>query len=63
MERIDDAPEPVDRLTDEEAAFWRFVRFGELPPRVLPDDMVGTVETEQPSLPADRPFDPGEYGG
>ena len=35
-----------DRLTDEEAAFLRHVRFGELPERVLPDDLVPLRETD-----------------
>ncbi|WP_073486861.1 hypothetical protein [Streptoalloteichus hindustanus] len=59
--RTDDAREPSDQLTDTEAAFWRFVRFGELPPRVLPYETVETVETEQPLLPREQPFDPGPH--
>lgn len=38
--------QPTERFTDEEAAFLRFVRFGELPPRVPPSELVGLVETE-----------------
>ncbi len=34
------------RFTDEEAAFLRHVRFGELPARVLPEERVELVETE-----------------
>jgi hypothetical protein len=37
-----------ERFTDEEAAFLRHVRFGELPPRVLPSDYVEVVETDPP---------------
>jgi hypothetical protein len=39
-------------FTDEEVAFLRHVRFGELPPRVLPDDRIESVESEA------RPSDP-----
>jgi hypothetical protein len=38
--------EPTIRFTDEESAFLRHVRFGELPPRVLPSEWVELVETE-----------------
>jgi hypothetical protein len=34
------------RFTDEEFAFLRHARFGELPPRVGPEDMVELVETD-----------------
>jgi hypothetical protein len=37
---------PVEQFSDEELAFLRHVRFGELPPRVRPDDRVELVETE-----------------
>jgi len=33
-------------FTDEEAEFWRHVRFGELPERVLPEDRVELTETD-----------------
>ncbi|GIF62454.1 hypothetical protein Ais01nite_04890 [Asanoa ishikariensis] len=33
-------------FNDEEAAFLRHARFGELPPRVLPDELVELQETE-----------------
>ncbi|WP_162907920.1 hypothetical protein [Allorhizocola rhizosphaerae] len=35
-------------FTDEELAFLRHVRFGELPQPVRPEDYVATVETEAP---------------
>jgi hypothetical protein len=41
----DDHEAPV-RFTDEEAAFLRHVRFGELPARVLPEEWVALVETD-----------------
>lgn len=37
---------PAIRFTDEEAAFLRHVRFGELPGRVLPADRQELTETE-----------------
>jgi len=33
-------------FTDEQAAFLRHVRFGELPARVQPEERVETVETD-----------------
>ena len=35
-----------EHFTDDEAAFLRHVRFGELPKRVLPWEMVELTETE-----------------
>jgi hypothetical protein len=35
------------RFTDEEFAFLRHARFGELPPRIKPEDMVELVETDR----------------
>ncbi|SFP04667.1 hypothetical protein SAMN05421810_101798 [Amycolatopsis arida] len=56
-------PERVERFTDEELAFLRFARFGELPPRVLPQEMAEVTETERPDLPGERqPFDLGPTG-
>jgi hypothetical protein len=52
-------PEETETFTDEETAFLRHVRFGELPPRVEPEQLVETVETEQPSLPVRHFFDLG----
>lgn len=45
MDDEDEVPRP-ERFTDEEAAFLRHARFGELPPRVRPDDRVELVETD-----------------
>jgi hypothetical protein len=36
----------TERFSDEEAAFLRHVRFGELPPRARPDERVELIETE-----------------
>ncbi|MCI4066555.1 hypothetical protein MRQ36_29955 [Micromonospora sp. R77] len=38
--------EPTDSFTDEEYAFLRHVRFGELPPAVRPEDRTELTETE-----------------
>lgn len=38
--------EPTIQFTDEEAAFLRHVRFGELPARVRPAEWVELVETD-----------------
>jgi hypothetical protein len=37
------------RFTDEDAAFLRHVRFGELPSRVRPEDWVEETETDPPA--------------
>jgi len=36
----------IGPMTDEEAELFRWLRFGQLPERVLPDDRVELVETE-----------------
>jgi hypothetical protein len=38
--------EPRIEFTDEEWAFLRYARFGELPPRIRPEDRVELQETE-----------------
>jgi len=38
--------EPKESFTDEEYAFLRHVRFGELPPGVRPEDRVELTETD-----------------
>jgi hypothetical protein len=43
---MDDEDEPRIEFTDEEWAFLRYVRFGELPPRVRPDELVQLQESE-----------------
>lgn len=37
-------------FTDAELAFLRHVRFGELPPRVLPEEYVELAETDPPRV-------------
>ena len=45
-------------FTDEEAAFLRHARFGELPARVRPDDLVELQETDpRPDRPDNHPDD------
>jgi len=36
----------MDPFTDQELAFLRHARFGELPDRVRPEDIVESVETD-----------------
>jgi hypothetical protein len=46
--------ERPERFTDDEAAFLRHVRFGELPPRIQPEDRVELRESDPPTpAPAD----------
>lgn len=50
-------------FTDEEAAFLRHARFGELPPRVLPAERVELVETDaKRDIPEPSPMDVHFYG-
>jgi hypothetical protein len=42
----EDRDEPAIGFTDEEWAFLRYARFGELPGRVLPEERVELVETD-----------------
>jgi hypothetical protein len=48
----DDAP--VVRISDEEAALLRHIRFGELPSRTRPDDWVEETETDLPAHELER---------
>jgi len=47
-----------EQFTDDELAFLRRARFGELPRPVPSADLVETVETEFPDLPEKPMFDP-----
>ncbi|MFK3979839.1 hypothetical protein ACI2K4_05590 [Micromonospora sp. NPDC050397] len=49
--------DPGKRFTDEELAFLRHARFGQLPERVRPEDHVQLVETDH------RPDRPESTGG
>ncbi|WP_214412229.1 hypothetical protein [Sphaerisporangium fuscum] len=55
----------TERFTDEEYAFLRFARFGQLPPRVLPSEMVEEVKSDGPQheIVPDPPFRWGVYVG
>jgi hypothetical protein len=52
----EDRDAPI-RFTDEEAAFLRHVRFGELPARARPEELVELVETD-PARPDPDPAVP-----
>ena len=45
---MQDSREHTEQFTDEEYACLRYVRFGELPPRVAPADLVELAETDPP---------------
>jgi hypothetical protein len=67
-EQLRTSPRTLDRssaarFTDEEVAFLRHVRFGELPARVRPAELVEAVDAETPAEMPYRPFDPREFGG
>jgi hypothetical protein len=55
--------EPITPMTDEEAELFRFLRFGQLPDRVPPGQMVETVQAE--GRPEEPPTnnDPRHYQG
>ncbi|MFR9780866.1 hypothetical protein ACL02O_33120 [Micromonospora sp. MS34] len=53
--------EPAESFTDEEYAFLRHVRFGELPPAVHPEDRVASTETDPRRDLPERVGDPGEW--
>jgi hypothetical protein len=57
----DDQGVPI-RFTDEEAAFLRHVRFGELPDRVLPAEWVELTETEPRRDIPEPAGDPAPWG-
>jgi len=39
-------PDGISPMTDEEASLFRFLRFGQLPERVLPSDRVELIEVD-----------------
>ena len=43
--------ERLAEFTDDDYAFLRFARFGELPPRVRPDERVELTESGHPGEP------------
>jgi hypothetical protein len=44
----DEDPAPPVRFSDDELAFLRHTQYGELPPRVPPEDLVELQETDPP---------------
>jgi hypothetical protein len=53
--------EPITPMTDDEAELFRFIRYGQLPDRVDPGQMVQTVRTDAvPDQPS--PDDVRRYG-
>jgi hypothetical protein len=48
-----------EQFTEEELSFLRHVRFGELPPRIRPEERVAITETEpRRDLPEPQPWHP-----
>jgi hypothetical protein len=52
----------TDRLTDEKFEVLRHVRFGKLPARVAPADLVETTETDPPHEEPEQPPVRREWG-
>ncbi len=59
---MNDEHGPTEQFTDEELAFLRYVRFGELPARVAPSDLVETTETDLPHEEPPQPPVRREWG-
>ena len=53
-DEVEPDPNAISPMTDEEADLFRFLRFGQLPPRVRPEDMVAEVDTRR--IPREDPF-------
>jgi hypothetical protein len=58
----DDEREQAEQFTDEELAFLRFARFGELPARVRPSEMVETVDADAERQEPQQPMVRREWG-
>jgi hypothetical protein len=56
-----DMTEDAQPFTDEEAAFWRHVRWGQLPVRVSPEEWVELQETDEPPLRPDDRLDDSDW--
>jgi hypothetical protein len=54
--------EPVERLADEESALQRSGRFGQLPARVKPEEMVEQVESDSRTDVPEQAFDARTWG-
>lgn len=48
-------PNAISPMTDEEADLFRYLRFGQLPPPIRPEDMVAEVDTRR--VPPDDDYD------
>ncbi|MGN9910102.1 hypothetical protein ACTMTJ_21365 [Phytohabitans sp. LJ34] len=59
MSEDHDRAEP---FTDDELAFLRHVRFGSLPARVRPEDLVETEEADRSREEPQEPMVPREWG-
>ena len=59
---MDEDREHHERFTDEELAFLRFARFGELPARVAPADLIESAETDPPHEEPAEPSVRREWG-
>jgi hypothetical protein len=57
MEAPDQEVAMAEKFTDDELAFLRHVRFGELPARVRPEDMVEETDTGGPVFEPDARLD------
>jgi hypothetical protein len=55
---VSDAPEHRGPISDEEAALFRFLRYGQLPERVLPSERVELVDAESGQAVSDPAADP-----
>ena len=43
---VDEEHETISPLTDEEADLFRWLRYGQLPERIRPQDMIAMVDVE-----------------
>ncbi|GII84346.1 hypothetical protein Ssi03_23360 [Sphaerisporangium siamense] len=59
---MDDENTPVEQFSAEEYAFLRYVRFGTLPERVRPSEMVEVVATDRPQEVPDQALDAAHWG-
>jgi hypothetical protein len=58
-------PESITPMTDDEAELFRFLRYGQLPDRVPPSQLVESIETEpahEEPRPLIDPESPYYYG-
>ena len=59
-----DDPNTISPMTDEEADLFRYLRFGQLPPPIRPEDMVAEVDTRRIQPEDETPVDRHNwYGG